>query len=187
MITAETERFILRPFETQDIDFLNELHSDEQVVRYTLGRTLTHDENLAYLQRLLDIEEEHGIGQRIVIRKQDGQPVGRCGLSFFYGTEEEGLTSYHFDPHNVTEGKEVTRVIELGYSFLQKYWRRGYASEAAAAMRDHGLKIQAFGQLHSIIRKENIGSLAVAEKIGAIRLQDCLCNGQPGWDYVSRL
>ncbi len=187
MITAETERFILRPFVAQDIDFLDQLHSDPLVMRYILGRVRSHDENVASLNRLLALEEEHGIGQRIVILKESNKPVGRCGMSFFYGVQKAGLMSYHFDPAEIPEGQEAVRVLELGYSFLQDSWGKGYATEAATAMRDHGLKVQKIPEIHSLIIQENIGSVAVAEKIGAKRMGECLCIGSPAWDYISRL
>ena len=187
MTTVETERFILRPFEEKDIGFLDLLHSDEKVMKYIRGRTRSHDENVDYLKMLLDLQEAHGIGQRIVTLKENNKPVGRCGMSFFYGIWEKGMPSYYFDPKTIPDGAEVTRVTELGYTFLQESWGKGYASEAAAAMQEYGLKTQKFLQLHSIIAKENLGSVAVAEKIGAERMGECLCMGLSGWDYVSRL
>lgn len=186
MTIVETDRFILRPFEEQDIDFLGALHGDERVMRYILGRVRSHDENIVYLKRLLVAQEQHGIGQRIVILKEDNSPVGRCGMSFFYSIREKDMPSYYFDPKTLPEGACVTRVIELGYTFLQKSWGKGYATEAAAAMRDYGLNIQKFSEIHSIIARENAGSIAVAVKIGAKRLGECLCLGSPGWDYISR-
>jgi len=177
----------MRPFAARDIDFLDELHGDGLVMRYILGRVRSHDENIAYLDRLLNWQKDHGIGQRIVIRKADNRPVGRCGMSFFYGLRTGDMTSYELDPKAFPDGAEVTRVTELGYTFLHRQWGKGYASEAAAAMRDYGLNIQKFPELHSIIIRENTGSLAVAEKIGAKLHADCFCLGRPARDYVSKL
>jgi ribosomal-protein-alanine N-acetyltransferase len=186
MTTIETDRLILRPFTAQDIDFLDVLHSDPLVMRYILGRTRSHEENIAYLNRLIEWQADHGIGQRLVIQKEDNQPVGRCGMSFFYGAQVDGTLSYQLDPKAFDGEGEVTRVVELGYSFLRSEWGKGNASEAAAAMRGYGLNVQKFPELHSIIIKENKGSVAVAEKIGAERLIECLCLGSPAWDYLSR-
>lgn len=185
MTVIETDRFILRPFEEQDIDFLDTLHGDELVMRYILGRTRSRDENITYLKRLLDVQEQYGIGQRIVITKLDNRPVGRCGLSFFYGIRERGMPSYYADPTTLPEAAATTRVIELGYTFLRQSWGKGYATEAATAMRDHGLNVQKFSEIHSIIAQDNTGSVAVAKKIGAKCLGQCLCIGLAGWDYVS--
>ncbi len=186
MTQLETDRFILRPFKEQDIDFLDALHSDEKVMRYILGRTRSHEENLAYLQRLLNLEESHGIGQRIVIRKSDHKPVGRCGISFFYGVEIEGVKDYYFDPKAIPEGMTSTRVFELGYTFHQDVWGKGYATEAASAMRRYALDVQKLPEVHSLIIQENKGSVAVAEKIGAKKIGACLCLGNPAWDYISK-
>ncbi len=187
MITAETARFILRPFAAQDIDFLDELHSDPLVMRYLTGRVRSHDENLVNLKKLFDLEEEHGIGQRLVIRKEDNKPVGRCGMSFFYGTEEKGITAYYLDEKMLPDGATSFRMFELGYTFLRQEWGKGYATEAAAAMRDYGLNIQKLPEIHSVIMQENVGSVAVAEKIGAKRLGECRLLGNPSWDYLSQV
>lgn len=185
MTIVETERFILRPFEAQDIDFLNLLHGDAMVMRYILGRVRTPEENRAYLDRLLTLEKDHGIGQRLVLLKDTLEPVGRCGFSFFYGIPEGPLTSYYVDPVALPDGAVPTRVVELGYTFLREAWGKGYASEAAAAMADYGLHQQKLTDIHSIIVKENTGSVAVADKIGARRLGECLCLGLPAWDYIA--
>ena len=183
MTMLETERLILRPFEGQDLDFLDILHGDEKVMRYILGRTRSHEENIVYLDRLLEWEEMLGIGQRLVIRKEDNRSVGRCGISLFYGTEKAGITSYQPIP----ETSDALRVYELGYTFLQQEWGKGYASEAAAAMRDYSLNIQKLPEVHSIIMQKNTGSITVAEKIGAVRFGECFCFGNLSWDYISRL
>ncbi|VAX03197.1 hypothetical protein MNBD_ALPHA03-853 [hydrothermal vent metagenome] len=187
MTTVETDRLILRPFMTQDIVFLDELHSDEMVMRYILGRTRSHDENIAYLNRLIEWQADHGIGQRLVIRKEDNRPVGRCGMSFFYGIAEDGIPTYHIDEKMLPSGAESFRMFELGYTFLRQEWGKGYASEAAAAMRDYGLNIQKLPEIHSVIMQQNAGSVAVAEKIGAKRLGECRLLGNPSWDYLSQL
>ena len=56
--------------------------------------------------------------------------------------------------------------LEIGWTFAQEFWNRGYATEAAAACRDH-----AFGELGrdrviSLIARGNLASIRVAEKIG---------------------
>ncbi|MBL4800912.1 MAG: GNAT family N-acetyltransferase [Emcibacter sp.] len=216
MTSIETERFILRPFETGDLDFLDALHGDEMVMRYILGRVRSPAENIAYLNNLLTLEEDHGIGHRVVIRKEDNQPVGRCGLSFFYGMEvseeiseefgagnspEDGMKngqmmSYVLDPNSLPSNMKtgtkagtvvISRIFELGYTFLQSAWGKGYASEAAAAMRHDSLHRLKIPEIHSVIHQDNMGSIAVAEKIGGRRLGACRILGNPGWDYVSTL
>jgi len=187
MITAETERFILRPFAATDIDFLDLLHSDAFVMRYLTGRVRAHDENMASLTSALFLEEEHGIGHRIVIRKEDNMPVGRCGISFIYGTGEKIMPTYYSDENLLPEGAKSFRMFELGYIFLRKEWGKGYATEAATAMRDYGLKVQKLPEIHSVIMQENAGSVAVAEKIGAKRRGGCLLKGKLSWDYLSQV
>ncbi|WP_339861555.1 GNAT family N-acetyltransferase [Paremcibacter congregatus] len=184
-ITVETDRLVLRPFQETDLAFLDRLHSDPLVMQYILGRPRTPDENRVYLETLLRLERERGLGQRLVIRKADNQPVGRCGFSLFYGSDDKGMMSYTISPDDHGPDSAVSEIIELGYTFLREEWGKGYASEAAMSMRTHGHAVQKIAQIHSIIMQENTGSVRVAEKIGSRRLAACKCLGRPGWDYLS--
>lgn len=56
---------------------------------------------------------------------------------------------------------------ELGYALSAEAEGRGYASEAAAAIRDHALRDLRLPELVSYIVPENAASIAVAERLGA--------------------
>jgi ribosomal-protein-alanine N-acetyltransferase len=57
-------------------------------------------------------------------------------------------------------------VHELGYDFRSHYWNQGYATEAAAAVRDYAFQTLQIPRLISLIRVGNSASRRVAEKIG---------------------
>jgi len=180
---VETERLIIRPFVAADIEFLDQLHSDIEVMRFTLGRTRSHAENLKYLANLLSLEKDHGLGQRIVLTKQDGRAVGRCGYSVWSGVKRQGRVHYNFDSESLKAEETVFQMKELGYSFLREEWGKGYASEAAAAMRDYGRDILELDQVTALIDQENTASMAVAERIGLKRGAACLIGKAPSWHY----
>jgi RimJ/RimL family protein N-acetyltransferase len=58
------------------------------------------------------------------------------------------------------------REIELGYSIKRSHWGRGYATEAAFAVRDHAIGVLGFRRLISIIHPDNARSQGVARKVG---------------------
>lgn len=183
MNAVETERLLLRPFEEDDLDFLDQLHGDEEVMRFILGHTRTHAENKAYLANLLDWQKKYGLGQRIVLRKSDGVAVGRCGYSLWTGMERQGMEYYDFDPKSLTDGEKTFQITELGYSFSRNVWGKGYATEAASAMRDTGLRDLKLEKIISLIDQKNTASMAVAERIGLTRGDACMCHNALAWKY----
>ena len=61
---------------------------------------------------------------------------------------------------------EVPREIEIGYRLHPDYWNRGFITEAARAVRDHGFRDWKLSRVISLIHPENIPSRRVAEKNG---------------------
>jgi ribosomal-protein-alanine N-acetyltransferase len=56
--------------------------------------------------------------------------------------------------------------VELVYLIAYDAWGRGYATEAAAAVRDHALGVLGLSRLIALIKPENAASERVAEKLG---------------------
>ena len=54
----------------------------------------------------------------------------------------------------------------FGWMLGRAYWGRGYATEAATAVRDYGFAEVAFSRLISLIHPANAASIRVAEKLG---------------------
>ena len=57
-------------------------------------------------------------------------------------------------------------VLEVGYLFKRKHWRRGYAAEAARACRDYAFNVLHAPRVYSIIRDTNTASQNVAKRNG---------------------
>ena len=56
--------------------------------------------------------------------------------------------------------------VEIGWRLDPAYWRRGLATEAAAAVLNEGFGPLRLSRIISIIHRDNIASRRVAEKIG---------------------
>jgi ribosomal-protein-alanine N-acetyltransferase len=143
----ETGRLVLRPFVPEDIDEVAAMYADPEVVRFIGdGTTATREESAEWLERCLAHWREHGFGHWCVRRRENDAFVGRCGLQVqrFEGLEE----------------------IEVGYVLVRSWWGRGFATEAAAATRDHGFQALGLGRLISLIQPANEASKRVATRIG---------------------
>ncbi|WP_417318225.1 GNAT family N-acetyltransferase [Emcibacter sp.] len=184
MQTLETDRLILRPFCQNDLDFLDYLHGDMDVMRYTLGRVRTHEENKAYLDLVMQLHEQDGTGPYMVIRKSDNHPLGRCGFSHFYGYEKDGADYFYWETiYNGPEDERKKSKLEIGYSFTKESWGHGYATEAALRVRDHGFGDRRYTSLCSLIMKENTASRNVAERLGFNLQGEMFIHDQPALEY----
>ncbi|MHB8647841.1 MAG: GNAT family N-acetyltransferase, partial [Thermomicrobiales bacterium] len=79
---------------------------------------------------------------------------------------------------------EGTHVAELGYDFCGDYWHRGFATEAAMAVRDYAFQTLELPRLISMIRQGNHASRRVAEKAGMHLSAEITRYGQAYWVYA---
>jgi RimJ/RimL family protein N-acetyltransferase len=54
----------------------------------------------------------------------------------------------------------------VGFAFLESHWSKGYASESAAAVLAYGRQRFGIRRIVAITDPDNLGSIAVVEKIG---------------------
>jgi len=186
MYTLETDRLVMRPFCAADVDFLNYLHSDLDVMRYTLGRTRSNNDNVNYIKTMQTLHEQE-LGHLVVIRKSDNTPIGRAGYSYFYGVNDDGMDWFCWgDPKNVTRDGKIFKLLELGYSFAKPAWGQGFATDAAVALQEFGYTQLGFDGFSSLVMKENIGSINVARKMGAHKIVDCMIHDTPSFDLRNK-
>jgi ribosomal-protein-alanine N-acetyltransferase len=146
-----TTRLALRPFGLDDLDALAEVLADPEVMRYVgkgEARGRTRDESERTLRTILEEYERwgHGLLAATTPEENGGRPIGWCGLIRWNldGVEE----------------------VEVAYLLGRPYWGKGYATEAATAVRDDGLHARGRRRLVSLIYPENRASVRVAEKLG---------------------
>jgi RimJ/RimL family protein N-acetyltransferase len=56
--------------------------------------------------------------------------------------------------------------VDIGYALLPRFWSKGYAVEAAEAMKAHAKDVIGLKRLVAITDPANQGSIRVLEKIG---------------------
>ncbi|WP_343396382.1 GNAT family N-acetyltransferase [Candidatus Amarobacter glycogenicus] len=147
--TLKTHRLQLRPMQADDFDALHEIFSDPRVMASFDSEPLTPAQMQRWLQRNLDHQSQFGYGLFSVVETASGRLVGDCGLERM---EIEGQT-----------------VAELGYDFRSDVWDQGFATEAAAAVRDYAFEVLCLPRLVSLMRVGNVASQRVAEKVGMKR------------------
>ncbi len=141
----ETDRLALREMSLDDLDFVATMLADSQVMRF-YTKCYSREESSVWIERQLERYARDGHGLWLVLERETGQPVGQVGLTV---QQVDGVA----EP-------------EVGYLVHRPFWRRGFASEAAAATRDHAFRELGLPRVISLIRPENLPSQGVARRIG---------------------
>jgi RimJ/RimL family protein N-acetyltransferase len=142
----ETERLVLRQLSTGDAPFILELLNQPSFLQYIGDRGVRNlDDAREYiLKGPVDSYDRLGFGLYLTARKQDGVPIGICGL-----VKREGLDD-----------------VDIGYAFLPAYWSKGYASEAAAAVLDYAKTVLRLQRIVAITSPDNQSSIKLLQKLG---------------------
>ena len=144
-IRLETERLILRELQPSDYDALYAVLADSDIMQhypYTFDEKRVH----GWIERNRARYHQYGFGLFAVCLKETGEMIGDCGMTF----------------QNI-DGETLP---EIGYHFRADMQRKGYAKEAAAAVRDWAFKNTSFKALYSYCKHTNVPSMKTAESIG---------------------
>jgi RimJ/RimL family protein N-acetyltransferase len=144
-IILETRRLVLREMTLDDLDFIAELLGDREVMRF-YPQDYSRADAAAWVRRSLDRYARHGHGLWLALGRTAGHPVGQVGLI-----------------RQMVEGVDED---EVGYLIHRPFWRHGYATEAARAVRDYAFGTLDRDHVISLIRPINHPSRGVAAKMG---------------------
>lgn len=141
----ETERLILRRLTAADVEPLARILSDPVTMQHWPA-PLTAAEVEAWVARNLRRYADDGFGRMALLLAESREVIGDCGI---VRAEVAGEPVY-----------------DLGYIVHHPHWGRGYATEAALALRDHAFRRLALPALHANMAFDNRPSRRVAERIG---------------------
>jgi len=171
--SIESPRLLLRRIAPADLQFFTRIHAIPDVVRYTgHGRPRSAEETQAWLQSTLTSYEELELGQLAVVRKADGELLGRCGMSDLVidATAAPGtIPCAWFGRAQAPAGLAMIYERELGYTFDSAHWGHGYATEAAQRVFAYARDSLRLQRVVSVIDGDNVRSLRVAERSGLRR------------------
>jgi ribosomal-protein-alanine N-acetyltransferase len=155
---AVTKRLTLRHFHILDAKPMYQIFGDPEVMHFGDG-VQTKEWVDVWLRTCLEhYYQTWGFGPYAVVEKSSQNVIGYCGLFFF---------------PDVNGQPEV----EIGYRLARSAWGRGYATEAAGAVRDFAFNGLGLKQLIAMIDPANIASIRVAEKIGMHYEKDVMLEG----------
>lgn len=164
-VRLHTDRLRLRVPDVRDTDGLYALFADPDVMS-GLGKdpASTHDEARAMIDDGIGGWRTDGLGPFVIetAAATDRRVVGQAGLMVF---DTRGWTASTF----ADAGSHAQP--ELGWALIPAHWGNGYATEAAAAIRDWAYENRSIGRLVSLISPGNVRSERVAQRLGAIAVE----------------
>jgi RimJ/RimL family protein N-acetyltransferase len=165
MFKLTTERLFLRHFHILDAEPMFQVFCDPIVMRFSDG-VKTREWVHAWLRTCLErYHQSWGFGPYAVVEEHNQQVIGYCGLFFFPDLDGQAE-------------------VEIGYRLAQTAWGKGYATEAAEAVRDFASNTLGIKRLIAIIDPANLASIHVAEKIGMNYEKEVMLEGYTHPDHV---
>lgn len=149
---AETSRVVLERWSDDDVADLAQIGSPD-VVKFLGGTPWTEETARESIELWRQIEQRLGISTWAVRLRDTDELIGSCG---FAGTNAPWM---RFDV-----------VIEIGWTLGQRWWGRGYATEAAQAALRVGETMYERRRFVSKCHFENAASERVMYRIGMRRV-----------------
>ena len=150
-IIMETERLLLRAYTEEDFTALREILSDAETMKY-YPKPYDDAGVMRWIRWCMDSYEKNGFGLWAIELKESGAFIGDCGISL----------------QNI-DGETLP---EIGYHIHKDHWRRGYAKEACAAVKDWLFTRTAYDSVYSYMNRENLPSYATAASNGMRRIKE---------------
>ena len=141
----ETKRLFLREMTMSDLDALFAVLGDKEIMQH-YPYSFDEERVRSWIERNMDRYKNDGFGLWAVCLKDTGEMIGDCGLTL--------------------QNIDGTMLPEIGYHIRKDQQRKGYAKEAAMAVRDWAFQNTEYPALYSYCKYTNVGSFKTAESIG---------------------
>ena len=141
----ETERLFLREMNLGDFDALYKVFSDREIMQH-YPYDFDEERVRSWIERNMKRYEDYGFGLWAVCLKDTGEVIGDCGLTI--------------------QNIEGEMLPEIGYHIRKDCQHKGFAKEAAAAVRDWAFASTGYPALYSYCKYTNEPSIRAAESIG---------------------
>jgi RimJ/RimL family protein N-acetyltransferase len=149
-VHIETERLCLRDWKDADAEPFAAMNADQRVMEF-FPAPLKREQSDELMVRIRSNMARDGFGLYAVEVRATRAFIGFTGLAV------------------PTFSAPFTPATEIGWRLARQVWGQGYATEAAAAVRDHTFGALGLDALVSFTSQQNHRSRRVMEKIGMTR------------------
>lgn len=155
-LILQTERLILRELKPSDAEDFFAMDNNPNVHKYLWQKpTQDIEETRKIIEFVRNQYTENGIGRFAVILKETNEFMGWCGIKFVTETENGNTNFYDF-----------------GYRLNEKFWGKGYATEASFAWLKYGFEIMKIDKMNAYTHFENGASNHILQKVGMNFMED---------------
>lgn len=153
----ETERLLLRPFELSDAEDLFIMDNNPNVHKYLWQKpTQNIEESIEIIKYIQKQYTENKIGRYVTIEKETGKFIGWTGIKYINDHVENGNTNFY----------------DYGYRLDERFWNKGYATEATFFWLDYGFNQMNIKEMNAYTHAENGASNRVLTKCGMQFVED---------------
>lgn len=140
-----TNRLVIREFAREDVPEVHAYASDPVVTRHMIWGPNSLEDTIAFVDAAIAMQERHPRQdfEMAVTLRETGELIGGCGLRVVGPAQGE-----------------------IGYCFNPRFWKQGYASEAAEALLRLGFGELGLHRIYATCRPDNTASAAVMRRIG---------------------
>ena len=169
MLNLETNRLMFRRYAMDDLAFVEQLVTNENVMKY-IGSGVVKDRTYAIqlIERMMEqYDNFDDYGLHVLVHKETGQRIGHAGL--------------------VAQVIDDAFEIELGYWIHPDFWQQGYATEATRALKQYAEQELELERYVSAIQVGNVASQKVALQNGLKLEKQIEMEGKQVEIYVNTL
>jgi RimJ/RimL family protein N-acetyltransferase len=143
----ETSRLRIRELAADaDAAFMLEVLNEAAFIRNVGDRGVRAEAAASdYIRdRIAPSYQRFGFGMWLVEVRETREPIGICGLL----------------------KRDTLDDVDIGFSFFERFWSRGFAFEAASAVMEYGWKVAKLSRIVAITVPHNSSSIRLLEKLG---------------------
>ena len=167
-LTFETNRLILRPLEISDAQAMFDMNKNPEVHKYLWQTTEKNiEESIKVIEYVQKQYEQNKIGRFATILKETNEFIGWTGIKFVNEQTENGNTNFY----------------DYGYRLDQKFWNKGYATEASIAWLDYGFNQMKIKKMNAYTHFENGAFNHILEKVGFNFIENYLDKNEILWKW----
>lgn len=156
-LILETERLLMRPLELSDADVMFKMDSNPNVHTYLWKIPVqTVEDSIKIIEYIHAQYQRSNIGRFATILKETGEFIGWTGIKYIDNHVENGNTNF----------------FDYGYRLDEKFWGKGYATEASYAWLDYGFNDMKIEIMNAYAHHANGASNHILGKIGMSLIED---------------
>lgn len=156
-LTLETTRLLLRPLEITDAPAMFAMDNNPSVHKYLWQQpTQEVSETIKIIEMVQKQYVDNNIGRFATILKDTGEFIGWTGIKFVNDHIENGNTNFY----------------DYGYRLDEKFWNKGFATEASLAWLDYGFNQMNIAIMNAYTHAQNGASNHILQKVGFQFMED---------------